>query len=99
MAEMHFCTMEPPFKWQAGTVGKDPGMPFYFDCAGCGAKEPELAGVFARPGLGGDVKLRREDIGVERTPDGFYKLCLYCVPCTAARVEKARAGQSQEVAP
>ncbi len=62
-----YYTVEPPTKWQAGTVG-EAHVPFYFDCADCGADEPEIAGVIAPSDL--DHAPRFSNVGItgELTP-------------------------------
>jgi len=81
---MNYYSLEKPMKWRAGYVGKDK-KPFFFDCADCGAKEPEIAG-FAGSGP------KFENIGVLKAEGAFYKLAMFCRECFAKRLaENAKA--------
>ena len=73
----------PPTRWQAGTVGAD-HKPFYFDCADCGAEEPEIAGFAGVAGL--DHAPTLDDVAAIRRDGGMYKLAMYCASCYARRV-------------
>ena len=78
--------VEPPTKWQAGTVG-EAETPFYFDCADCGTDEPEIAGFIGVEGLDHAPKL--EDVGVFRVDGGpMVKAAMFCSACYARRIEQ-----------
>lgn len=71
--------VDPPTKWQAGTVGAD-HVPFYFDCAGCDAKEPAIAGM-----IGTGPTFSQVAIIPPADGSGFpVKAALYCAPCWPA---------------
>ena len=90
MSAWQLFSLEPPAKWRAGFTGTDANSPpFYFDCAGCGAKEPEIAGVI---GTGPTL----EDIGVIPR-DGLYKTAMFCALCFEKLQAQAKDPQ-QEVA-
>jgi hypothetical protein len=68
---MMYFQLEPPARWQAGTTGED-HRPIYFDCADCGAREPEIAGFLGRsPDYHGIAVLRPEGEVIGR-------LALFC---------------------
>lgn len=82
MKTMYF-ELDPPQKWQAGSVGT---KPFFFDCARCEAKEPEIAGFLAdasNPTFSGVVVLKRKD-------SNFLKTAMFCRPCFDAEVAEAK---------
>ena len=76
MAEMQYWTLEPPRQWRAGDVG---GKPFHFDCAGCRAKEPEIAGIISSDGT-------YAGIGLLRAEGAFVRPAMFCAPCMASRL-------------
>lgn len=81
---MTFYELDPPARWQAGTTGED-HRPIYFDCADCGAHEPEIAGF-----LGSSPTY--QGVAVFREKDGIVgKLALFCAPCFAKRTGAERA--------
>ncbi|RJQ43362.1 MAG: hypothetical protein C4534_08170 [Gaiellales bacterium] len=69
--QMQAYDLNPPAKWKAGESG---GEPFYFDCARCGAKEPEIAGFL---GTAPDFW----HIGTITLENGLFKLAMYCRKC------------------
>lgn len=80
---MRAWTVDPPAKWKAGTSGKGE-TEFYFDCADCGAKEPEIAGIYSTDGT-------FKGIGLLPAGDGspFVKTAMWCSTCWPARLAKA----------
>lgn len=73
----HF-SLNPPAKWQAGTVG-EAREPFYFGCADCGAKDCEIAGFI---GTGPTFA----EIGIIKAPDGFFgNPAMFCASCWTQR--------------
>lgn len=73
----------PPIKWRAGYSGSgDAKTEFFFDCAGCQAKEPVMGGFIAKqddPTFNG--------IGMARVAEGPCGLApaMYCVECWAKK--------------
>lgn len=85
MTTWSYYDVNPPTRWQAGTVGAAE-QPFYFDCADCGADEPEIAGVIAPDGL--DHAPRFLDVGLFRVDGGpMVKAAMFCSACYARRVQ------------
>ena len=78
MAAFTYWSVEPPTKWQAGSVGAE-RKPFYFDCADCGAKEPPIAGIISTDGTFNGIGL----IKTENSP--FVKAAMFCAPCFEKR--------------
>lgn len=84
---LHAYELVTPKQWQAGTVG-EARTPIYFDCAGCGAKAPVIAGYLGfRPDFAGIAMVSR---------DGRYgkehHLALYCQPCWRAKYPEVLDG-------
>ncbi len=81
---MMYYELVPPTQWKAGTVA--PGTPneqvFYFDCADCGAKEPEIAGILSSDGtfLGMGI------LKVEGS--SFFNPAMFCAPCFKKRISE-----------
>mgnify|MGYP000995196074 CR=1 FL=1 len=86
MTAYSYYNVEPPTKWQAGTSG-EARVPFYFDCADCGADEPEIAGVIAPSDL--DHAPTFQDVGIMRLENGLFKSAMFCQTCYAERLEQA----------
>lgn len=79
--------LDPPARWKAGATLPSDGQerPFYHDCAGCLAKEPEIALAHTEPGMPGKwmVIKRRGPKGREE-----HYPALFCAPCR----DRIRAG-------
>ena len=75
---MQYFSLTPPVKWRAGFVG-EAKTPFYFDCADCGAKEPEIAGCIGTgPAL--------EQVAVlATTGSAIVKTAMFCKSCFEKR--------------
>lgn len=74
-----YWSLTPPARWQAGTVGAEQ-TPFYFDCADCGAKEPEIAGIISTDGTFGGI-------GVVKVNGGpFMNPAMFCASCWSVRM-------------
>lgn len=88
-----YYTVEPPTKWQAGTNGASE-TPFYFDCADCGAEEPEIAGVIAPSDL--DHAPRFMDLAVIPVDGGpMVRAAMFCSACYSERLaQNARRMQA-----
>ena len=82
---MTYFELLPPKKWRAGTVGAGPtAREFFFDCADCDAKEPEIAGILGTTG-------RYEDIAILPIPGSpMVKLAMFCAPCFAKRIAEGK---------
>ena len=78
---MQYWECVPPVKWQAGTTGNEETA-FYFDCAGCGAKGPTIAGFISDAGTFKGIGL----MNVGGSP--FMKTAMFCAECFAKRVQK-----------
>jgi len=85
MTAYSYFDVTPPTRWQAGTTGASE-VPFYFDCADCGAEEPEIAGVIAPSDL--DHAPRFNDVGIMRLENGLFKSAMFCSACYAVRLEQ-----------
>lgn len=86
MTAFSYFDVEPPTKWQAGTSGASE-VPFYFDCADCGAEEPEIAGVIAPSDL--DHAPRFTDLAVIPVDGGpMVRAAMFCSACYAVRLEQ-----------
>lgn len=71
--QVYAVSIPTPTPWRAGFYGD--GVPFYFDCAGCGQPEPPIAGYLAtRDSWVGAI-------AIIRRPDGFYSNAMYCGRC------------------
>jgi hypothetical protein len=81
--QVFLCKLTPPVQWQAGFIGD---TPFYFDCAGCGAKAPKIAGILAT-----SPNPTYQDILIVHTGDKRYTWdlarAMYCAECLP-KVEK-----------
>ena len=78
----------PPVRWKAGASLSADGRetPLYFDCADCEARDIEVAGLVARPGLGDRV--RWTDVAIlTKQADGreVHVPALFCRACTDRR--------------
>jgi hypothetical protein len=82
---MMYYSLEPPTKWQAGISA--PGTPneqtFYFDCADCGAKEPDIAGILSSDGTFSGMGILKVE------GSAFFNPAMFCAPCFAKRLEVA----------
>lgn len=77
---MTYWTMEPPTKWQAGTVGVE-RQPIYFSCADCGMHDAEIAGLLSTDGT-------FQGIGILRGEDGFFRRpAMFCAVCFQRRLK------------
>jgi len=85
MSAYQYYALDPPARWQAGTTGT-PGTPFYFDCADCGAHEPEIAGIISTDGTFAGIALLKGDMGAP-----VVKTAMFCAPCFTKRMETAPA--------
>ena len=83
--------LEPPVRWKAGAtvtarVGTDEplAVPFYFDCADCGADGPVIVGVLAPAGL---TSATFEDIGIlaDDAEGRHARPAMFCGLCTDKR--------------
>lgn len=76
--------LQPPAKWKAGTQSSGD---FYFDCGGCGAKEPEIAGVIASVPESPTYR----DVVVLRSPGTpFVRAAMFCRQCWDTQIAAAR---------
>lgn len=85
----------PPVCWKAGASVSTDGTetPFYFDCGDCAARDVEVAGLVARPGLGGRV--RWTDVAIlTKQLDGreVHAPALFCPACT----DRRKSGEPRE---
>ncbi len=88
---MQYFALEPPIKLQAGLVGD---KPTYFDCATCGAKEPEIAGCLANSDATATGPVSFDKIGILTPKDGkggFPRHALFCADC----FKKIQSGVSE----
>lgn len=85
--EMMYYSLVPPVKWKAGTSA--PNTPnevvFYFDCADCGAKEPEIAGILSSDG----TFLGMAVLKIEGS--SFFNPAMFCAACYQARLAPPEA--------
>lgn len=79
---MQYFSLEPPARWQAGTVG-EARTPFYFGCADCRAKEPPIAGILSSDGTFNGIALLPADGGP------FVSPAMFCAECYAKRIAPA----------
>ena len=76
---MTYWTLDPPAKWQAGTVGAE-RTPFYFSCADCHEKDALIAGIISEDGT-------YARIGLLRCADSIMvRPAMFCAPCLAKRL-------------
>lgn len=80
---MNYWTVNPPTRWQAGTVGAA-RTPFYFDCADCGQEDAEIAGILSSDG----TYLGTALLGGDHGPCS-YRPAMFCQPCFDARMKEA----------
>lgn len=87
MANMMYYELIPPTKWQAGRSAPDTPneVVFYFDCADCGAKEPEIAGILSTDGTYSGIGI------MPAKGSAFYNPAMFCAPCFKTRIDKAKA--------
>lgn len=81
-SRMQYWAVDPPSRWQAGTVGAN-HAPLYFSCADCGEKNAEIAGIVSTDGT-------FQGIGILKAGDGFYNPAMFCRKCYAKRVVQER---------
>lgn len=82
MRAMIYWSLEPPARWKAGLAGAET---LYFDCADCGAKDPEIAGILSSDGTYQGIGLLGELHGCNLRP------AMFCAPCFAARLAAGQA--------
>ncbi len=73
--------LDPPAKWQAGSGGwqGEPEKPFYFDCAGCKAREPEIAMILVADGK---EPVYKNILILDRPGEGVGFNAMFCSLCT-----------------
>lgn len=76
-------TLNPPRQWRAGFAGRNRD-PFYFDCAQCGAKAPEIAGFIGTGPTFDEVASMRGD-------GPFLRKAMFCRACTDTLLAKQTA--------
>jgi hypothetical protein len=88
MTDFRYWALDPPTRWQAGTVGVK-AEPFYFDCGDCGAKEPPIAGILSTDGT-------FKGLGVLPVKDSapFVRPAMFCADCFHKRVTAATKGDA-----
>lgn len=69
-------------------------IPFYADCADCGAHEPEIAGH-----LGEDAPPHRPMILVPTSGPAFAREALYCATCFAPKWERTESVGAESASP
>ena len=78
----------PPVRWKAGASASADGTesPLSFDCGDCDARDIEVAGLVARPGLGDRVQWTEIPI-LTKQVDGreVHVPALFCRACTDGR--------------
>jgi hypothetical protein len=81
---MTYYTLNPPVQWRAGFVGAE-RTPFYFGCADCEAKDPEIAGFISSDGTFAGIGL------LPAAPKStFVKPAMFCRECDAKRRTEAK---------
>ncbi|PWU21762.1 MAG: hypothetical protein C5B50_00990 [Verrucomicrobia bacterium] len=78
-SQFQYFELCPPQKWRAGFFDEAQTKLFFFDCADCDAKEPEIAGIL---GTGGTY----ERIAVLTDSRKRNTLAMFCAPCFAKRL-------------
>ena len=82
-AQMTYWTLDPPKRWQAGTVG-EAKTPFYFSCADCRAEDCVIHAILSTDGT-------FRGIGILTTDPPFGRPAMFCQPCYQARIEEDTA--------
>ena len=75
---MNYFRLTVPVRWQAGTSG---GKPFFFDCAGCDAKEIQVAGIAASLPLAEQRMVGIEHVGIITSGPRGPRHAMFCVQC------------------
>lgn len=77
---MQLWTVDPPTKWQAGSVGAA-REPIYFSCADCSQKEAKIAGIISTDGTYAGIGLLGKLEGCNLRP------AMFCGACFEKRLE------------
>ena len=87
MRDLIYWSLEPPARWKAGTAGTET---LYFDCADCGAKDPEVAGILSSDGTYQGIALLGKIEGCNLRP------AMFCATCFAARLAAGQPIEEKE---
>lgn len=84
--------VDGPKKVRIGSVGE---RYLFADCAGCGAKEPMIAGAIV---VDGSKPVTAENVGIVKRGAGYYH-ALYCEACFAPMWATGEVKRVQENTP